>query len=390
MVDLRATPAGVARTLRPVDVLGGVVAAGFMLLATSHLRATGGERSADALMIVLLVVAGGSLMFCRSRPWVPTVLTALASGWYLAANYPGGPIYATVWIALGFLGYRVGVRTGLLAAAGVACWLVAVSVAVGRGPLLVHLVFIGWSAAAVLLGDVGRGRRERVVRLQERTRELERTRDEETRRRLAEDRLAIARDLHDSVAHAMATISVQAGAAAHVVDRRPEAAKEALEAIQRASSDVLDELGAMLTVLRRSRLTADRAPTPGIERLADLVASTKAAGITADLEVTGDAASVPPTISTAVFRVAQESLTNVARHAPGSRARVRLAVHASGIELDVSNDGAARSPVRASPLGAGVGVLGMRERVESTGGRFVAGPIAGGGFRVRAEWDRPA
>jgi len=141
-------------------------------------------------------------------------------------------------------------------------------------PLLLHLVFVGWSAAAVLLGDVLRTRRERMTQLEDRARFLERTREEETRRRLAEDRLRIARDLHDSVAHAMATINVHAGAAAHVVDRRPEAAKDALVAIQRASGEVLDELAALLGLLRDVGDSTDRAPTPGLDQIGALFGET--------------------------------------------------------------------------------------------------------------------
>ena len=126
------------------------------------------------------------------------------------------------------------------------------------------MLFVGWSAAAVFLGDVLRNRRSHLAELEERAHYLERTREEEARRRVAEERLRIARDLHDSVAHAMATINVQAGAAAHVVDRRPAAAKEALTAIQRASADVLDELAAMLDLLRDDGRAAERAPTPGL------------------------------------------------------------------------------------------------------------------------------
>ena len=135
------------------------------------------------------------------------------------------------------------------------------------------MLFVGWSAAAVFLGDVLRNRRSHLAELEERAHYLELTREEEARRRVAEERLRIARDLHDGVAHAMATINVQAGAAAHVVDRRPAAAKEALEAIQRASADVLDELAALLDLLRDDGQQAERAPTPDLSGIEDLVAA---------------------------------------------------------------------------------------------------------------------
>ena len=166
------------------------------------------------------------------------------------------------------------------------------------------LALVGLSAVAVLAADAMRGRRERVASRLE--------------RRLAEDRLQIARDLHDSVAHSMATINVQAGVAAHVIDRHPEQAAAALEAIRVASRDVLDELAAMLSVLR-DETPAARHPTPDLTSLEELVESSGRAGLHVDLQVSGDLDAVPPAVSTAAYRIVQEALTNVARHASTDR-----------------------------------------------------------------------
>jgi signal transduction histidine kinase len=218
--------------------------------------------------------------------------------------------------------------------------------------------------------------------LRERARYLERTRDEEARRRVAEERLRIARDLHDSVAHAIVTINVQAGAARHVLARRPEAAGEALAVIQRASGDVLDELAAMLTLLRDDTQRADRAP--GAAGIPQLTESTTAVGLTVELGVEGSLEEVPAVIGTAAYRVVQESLTNVLRHSRATTARVRLVSDQDGSVLAEIGDGGPGAPQATG--GAGVGIRGMRERVVSTGGLFEAGPAAGGGFLVRAQW----
>src|SRR5204862_4980542 len=138
-----------------------------------------------------------------------------------------------------------------------------------------------------------------------------RSREEEAARRVAEERLRIARDLHDSVAHAMATINVQAGAAAHVLDRQPEAAGSALTAIQRASAEVLEELASMLAVLREGAERPERAPAPGLTDLRRLVDSTALSGLAVELRAEGRTEAIPPALATAAYRVVQESLTNV-------------------------------------------------------------------------------
>jgi signal transduction histidine kinase len=260
---------------------------------------------------------------------------------------------------------------------------VAAVVVSGSG-LLLPLVFLGWTAAAVLLGEALRNRRSLLLGRHERARFLERSRAEEAARRVAEERLRIARDLHDGVAHAMATINVQAGAAAHVLDRRPDAAREALRAIARASGEVLDELAAMLTLLRQDGQPADRAPTPGLADIARLAESTGATGLSVELCIDDPAPVVPAVIGTAAYRVVQESLTNVLRHSRANTVRVGLRPGPAGLVVSVIDPGPAK---RDGMAGAGVGLRGMTERVTATGGRLHAGPTLTGGFEVRAEWN---
>jgi signal transduction histidine kinase len=303
------------------------------------------------------------------------------------ARYAGGPIYVVGWVALFCLSWRTDRRTGLLGAAALCVVLSATSLVVrGDAPLL-HLVFIGWSAAAVFLGDALRNRRSYLRELEERNPSLEQTREEEGRRRVAEERLRIARDLHDSVAHAMATINVQAGAAAYVLDRRPESVKSALEAIQDASREVLDELAAMVRVLRDEEDGASRAPTPGLAQIPELVDAAAAAHLPVGLETVGPVEAVGTAVGTAVYRIVQESLTNVMRHAPGATTRVVLRAAGRSLRLEVWNDDLMTQPgARRAVNGSGMGIRGMRERAEATGGVFDAGPRVQGGFRVVATW----
>ena len=364
-------------------MLAAVLAAGVLLAVSACTHALPG-RPLDALGYALLVAAGVAMGLCRRWPQAAVGLVTVVLVVFIVRRYPDGPVWATGWVALAALSWRT---SRWVALTGAAVMLVALSVAAvlsGRVGLLLPAIFAGWAAAAVFGSDALRSRRGYLAGLRERALFLERTRDEEARRRVAEERLRIARDLHDSVAHAMTTINVQAGAARHVLARRPEAAGEALAVIQRASGDVLDELAAMLTVLRDDTRQADRAPVPGAGDIARLAKATTASGLAVALDVAGPVEAVPGVIGTAAYRVVQESLTNVLRHSRATAARVRLVSDPDGsVLLEVGDDGPG-APRAAG--GTGVGIRGMRERVVSTGGRFQAGAAAGGGFLVRAEW----
>jgi signal transduction histidine kinase len=364
------------------DVALAAVLTALFLLAGVHIQAHG-ARHLDALGYSLLVVAGVSMAFARRRPHAVVVVITVVLAVYYARDYPNGPVLATGWISLLALSWRTDRRTALTGAV-VMCAVLSVVVAVaGDGPPIMPAVFVGWSAAAVFLGDALRNRRGYLAELEEHARYLERTREEEARRQVAEERLRIARDLHDSVAHAMATINVQAGAAAHVMERRPEVVRDALGAIQRASGDVLDELAAILALLRDDQVAASRAPTPHIADIAGLVDGAAAAGLPVSLTVDGPVGDVSPSISTAAYRIVQESLTNAMKHA--GPANVEVAVRATpdgGLTVRVADDGRGTS---SEPAGAGRGITGMRERADSTGGRLTAGPRPGGGFVVHVQ-----
>lgn len=367
------------------DVAAAALVTVFLVLVTGQIEPSAQEQALDAFGYALLVAAGASLALCRHRPVaVLTVVTVVLAA-YVTRRYTGGPVFLTGWIALFALSWRMDRRSAVLGAVALTAALSGVSVLVDGGHLLLHLVFVGWSAAAVALGDALRNRRSYLRALEHHTRELERTREEEARRHVAEERLRIARDLHDGVAHAMATINVQAGVAAHVAERRPEAVPEALAAIQRASRDVLDELAALLGVLREDGGALDRAPTPGLEQIPPLVDSMREAHLPVSLVVEGATERVSKPIGTAAYRIVQESLTNVLRHAGPVATSVAVRAGAEGdLTVEVSDEGDATA--NEPEGGGGVGIRGMRERAESTGGTLRAGHRPSGGFAVRATW----
>jgi signal transduction histidine kinase len=207
--------------------------------------------------------------------------------------------------------------------------------------------------------------------------------EEQARRAVDVERLRIARELHDVVAHTMATINVQAGAAGHLVDERPEQAAEALEAIRQASKEGLRELRGILNVLRQADEPDSRRPAPDLSQLPELVDNVSRAGLITELRITGHERPPAPTVALAAYRIVQESLTNALRYAGPTTATVTLDYGPGQLSLEVLDRGQKTVDDEAG-LGAGHGIAGMRERAAAVGGTLEAGPAAGGGFRVRA------
>jgi signal transduction histidine kinase len=205
-------------------------------------------------------------------------------------------------------------------------------------------------------------------------------REEETQRRVTEERLRIARELHDVVSHSISTINVQAGVAAYVMGERPEQAREALLAIKQTSKETLRELRGILQVLRQVDEVEPRGPAPGLAQLDILVKTTSEAGVPTKTSIFGTARPLPAAIDLAAYRIIQESLTNVVRHAGRASAEVTLAYEPSRIVIDVSDDGRGATPGNGE---GGHGIAGIRERVGAAGGGMEVGPRDGRGFRVR-------
>jgi signal transduction histidine kinase len=245
-----------------------------------------------------------------------------------------------------------------------------------------NLAFV---AAPLLLGAAVRNRRDYLAALVDRAETAERTRDEEARRRVGEERLRIARDVHDVVAHAMVAINVQAGVGAHLLDRDPEQARRTLQDIEKVSGEALSDLRSTLGMLREDGTGKDGAPVrpaQGLRELDELGESLRTAGIEVDLDVDPATATLPASVTSTGYRIVQEALTNVVRHAGGSHARVRVTRGADALVIEVDDDGG--DEASAAPPGAGQGVRGMRERAQAAGGTLEAGPQAGGGWRVVA------
>jgi signal transduction histidine kinase len=227
--------------------------------------------------------------------------------------------------------------------------------------------------------------------VEQRAEEAERTRDEVALRRAVEERLRIARDLHDSLTHSISVVRVQAGVAVHLARKRGEEVPPALLAITEASADAARELRDTLSVLRNG----DADGGTGLGGLAGLVARAQGAGLPVTVTVTGTERRLPPDVDQAAYRIVQEALTNVSRHAGRAAASVRLGYGPETLTVQVDNDAPAVDAASADggdvvdaaePANArGLGLIGMRERVATLGGRLDAGPREQGGFRVRAE-----
>jgi len=251
---------------------------------------------------------------------------------------------------------------------------------------------LAWTGLAVAAGDALRNRRAYVAAVGERTRRAKEAREQEAERRVVEERLRIARELHDVVAHHIAVIQVQAGVAAHMLHSQPTAAEGAIGHVRLAAGEVLEELGTLLGVLRQSgdELAGSGAPsepTPSLSRLDALLRSFSGAGLCVDSDYSGRPRALPAAVDLAAYRLIQESLTNAHKHG-GGQAHVTLAFHPEQLTVEVRSGpspGASSGASRLTPaVGAGHGLLGMRERVLAVGGRLEAGPTLEGGFRVLA------
>jgi len=263
-------------------------------------------------------------------------------------------------------------------------WLVAAAGTTPRAAIGWVFFRIGAAVMSAALGESVRSRRVIATEALGRAELAERTREEEARARVGEERIRIAREVHDTVAHAIAIINVQAGVTAHVLDRRPERAREALVTIEQTSSRALREMRAILGVLRDDG--DGRVPYPGLAQIDELVANAREAGLEIELAANPAVAPVPSAIGSAVYRILQESLTNVIRHAGPTKVTVAVECGPETVEVRVIDEGRRGGTKQTGnrPAEPGRGTVGMRERCELLGGRLDAHPAPGGGFAVRA------
>jgi signal transduction histidine kinase len=376
-------PAASRRVPRLVDLALVLPVLAAVILGTIHIPVEAGDRPMDALAYACGIVGAVSLAFWR-RSAVPVVaVVLLTTAVYSARDYAGGPALLPGPLALLALGYTAPRRVGWIGAASYVVVTIVVRVAAGNAAIGQLLILAGWASAAVLAGQELAARGERAAAERQRL-------AHEAEQAIANERLRIARELHDSVAHAMSTINVQSGVAAHLLDSDPAQAKGALEAIRAASSDALDELTVILKSMREPDGRVPLAPLPTLADVGELVERANGDGLPVTATVHGDISGVASTVSAAAFRVVQEGLTNARRHAgPGARTNVAIDVGGGGVSVRVSDDGGGREPSAARRDDAstgGFGLLGMRERVESTGGSLDARTRPEGGFEVVATW----
>ncbi|MFD8739925.1 sensor histidine kinase [Streptomyces sp. NPDC059618] len=372
------------------------------------------DRAPDALSLALMVLGAAALVFRRRAPMKVLAATVGVSLVELVTADPRAPVAMSAVVALYTVAsatdrpttWRVGLLTMTL--------LTAVAMLAGPLPWYAqeNLGVFAWTGMAAAAGDAVRSRRAFVHAIKERALRAERTREEEARRRVAEERLRIARDLHDVVAHHIALVNVQAGVAAHVMDKRPDQAKEALAHVREASRSALNELRATVGLLRQSGdPEAPTEPAPGLARLDELADTFRNAGLPVEVARSDAGTALPAAADLAAYRVIQEALTNVRKHAgPGAKAEVSVVRVGPVVEVTVLDDGpghgkgAGRDTGTAADPGpgredgpgpdpaddtgpqegGGHGLLGMRERVTAIGGSCTTGPRYGGGFRVHA------
>ncbi|WP_078877674.1 histidine kinase [Streptomyces sp. 150FB] len=372
-------------TSRPgaVDAALALLVAGATLLAA---RFGPGNPSGSPLGVEdFLAGATAFVLIAARRRWplpVFGVVTVASAAFNLHAALVGPLLAASVICT-----YTVASRTTrriAVAAGAVTLVTVYVAVVVGAGrswtdPLNASIV--AWGALTVAVGDAVRIRRANLKAVEERARQAEHSREEEARRQVVEERLRIARDLHDVVAHHIAVINVQVGVAAHLLRDHPEGAEESLAHVRGAARTVLAELSSVLDVLRSEDPNSSTEPPPGLSRLASMLDSLTAVGLRVEHRQEGEARPLPSAVDLAAYRIVQESLTNAHKHGSEPAARLRLDYTPAGLGIVVENAAGRRVP---DADGTGHGLIGLRERVSSVGGTVRTGRGDDGRFTVRA------
>ena len=332
------------------------------------------RKDVDAVAVLLLLVGPAALAVRDRYPRAALAATIAATCTYIGFGYPFGPVFVSVAVAF-FTVVLAGERRSAWALAVVAYagFFVALELddhAPGDIGLLHWSLVAGWLVVVLAVPEVLRARRQQLL-------EQRRASDEERQRRAGEQRLGLAQELHDVLAHSISLINVQASVALHLLEEQPDRARPALTAIKDASHEALRELRTALDVLRHGDASAPLGPAPTLAELPDLVAGWQAGGLDVRLEAPTTRPALPAAVELAAYRIVQEALTNVTRHAAARSVTVRVG-YDDGVHIEVLDDGAGG---RATP---GNGIRGMQERAAAVGGQVEAGPRPGGGFRVAA------
>ncbi|NHA67341.1 sensor histidine kinase [Phycicoccus flavus] len=375
-----------ARTERLPDSLLGLCAAAWAvgsLLATDTAAIDPALRGPDVLSVLATLVAGLALAWRRTHPAPSYAVLVGGATLVSVSGHFVGALSLLVPFGLYSLtvhGRRRDALGGLAVTAAVFVGLAVLGVPDLRTSDALTAVAI--LVASWALGEAIRARRERQAGRLRLAEQQAVAAEERAARAAADERLRIARELHDVVAHSLSLIAVQAGVGAHVIDRDVAAARRSLDVIADSSRRALDQTRSLLGVLRESEERGDRPPTPSLQDLAELVDDVRATGLHVDLAQAGDPERLDALVSLTAFRVVQESLTNVVRHSAADRAAVSLDIGARTVRVEVTDPGPPRDGSRVQ--GAGHGLRGLEERVGLAGGRLCAG-TDGVGFAVRAE-----
>ncbi|WP_049556515.1 sensor histidine kinase [Nonomuraea sp. SBT364] len=350
-------------------------------LLGAALMAISVESGPPSALAVALAVAVVAPLTVRRR-WPLTVLVASFAALiaYVTQGYPHEPLIPALMVAL-FTAVSAGSRTrGVVI--GAACAALLGAVALWAGPLgpTGAVGAFGWIGFALVATEIIRARREAAAAALERARRLQREQEEEGRRRVMEERLHIARELHDILAHSISVIGVQASVARHL--GTAESLAQAMEVIDEAAQEAMGGLSATLGVLRgtvHGSSADDSAPVPGLNELPELIDRARAAGLALRVRTTGEPPPAPPqAVGLSAYRILQESLTNAARHAPGSGVQVEISYSPRDLRLLIVND---NRPARGE---AGYGILGMTERARAVSGSLTAGATEDDRFQVVA------
>ncbi len=381
--DRPPAPAG-ATTNRPRlrDVLTAALVIAVQLVVVRAASGWHGHAGLDTWGYVALAAAGAALVARRRYP-VAVLVAALVATFIVKATSDASAIWIILIVAIFnavFAGRRVAAIVSLFAAYVTVIWPPWLVGRNGGTSAAFALWLAVWLLILLSVAELIRMRKQRAWA-------LARSRQEELRRRASEERMRIARDLHDVVAHNISLINVQANTALHLRERQPERAWEALSTINDVSKQALVELRSVLGVLRQVDDDEPRSPVPSLDRIDDLIQQAKAAGLTVKLRVEGERPALPTNVDLAAYRIVQEALTNSAKHATGSEVTVRIVYTDTELAVEVEDEGGAKAaqPARSpAPAIGGNGLAGMKERASALRGKVAIGPRPGGGFRVHA------
>lgn len=381
---------GLVRRLNPAAsdaVLAIAVLTVSVGLAATSGRDQPGTRPVDGLAYALTVLCCGILS--QRRRWPLTVAAGVGAALAVFAlrGYPGGALILPVTIALYTAGTTLERSRALLVGAVATTIVVVRALTTPTGSASAFTwAASGWVLAALVWGVAVRARRQTLQALQDRAEAAERTREQEAARRVAEERLRIARDLHDVIGHSFAAVNVQARVAATVLDSAPDRARDALTAIETTSRDALREIRQALSVLRSTAASTSGVPgraggpaSARLDELDHLLEPLRTAGLTVDTAIELNGAELPVVVSTGLYRIVQEALTNVLKHAAAQHVSVRIIRDGHGVRAEVIDDGTG-----VAQGTGGHGLEGMAERAAALGGQLAAGPAPGGGFVVTA------